>query len=175
MKVEISRNPRVKDRVVIHAHDCWSVDYTLAKIIGPLLKQLKKQTKNPCNAFYEDGYQDLEGEAWERACEEALRKFHRVLDAIIWAMEQIARGGWNEPTAPIPIEQKHLSRTQRNKRNWEVIEWGRGWCRTRMHSELADTIDAQEEEKFRKDQKEYRDRVKEGCRLLGEYFQNLWD
>ncbi len=82
----------------IDDYDIWSMDYTLALIILPMLKQLKNTkhgspgdipffsqvsdgTAQYCFDFYADGDMD----AWKAGHE----KWNSILDKMIWSFEQI--------------------------------------------------------------------------------------
>ena len=100
MKVNFGR-PGRKNRanhVHIDDHDCWSLDYTLARIIHPALIRLK-ETQHGYPELWEDGmcYHDhytrqlhfdfIDEEVESKYLQD---KWNRILDDMIYAMDIIA-------------------------------------------------------------------------------------
>lgn len=78
------------DYVKIDKFDTWSMDYTLAKIVLPMLKQLK-ETKHGVPS---DFICDKNGE--EIPFEDAERKWNNALDQMIWSFEEILKDDADE-------------------------------------------------------------------------------
>lgn len=69
MKILDTLHPRVR-YIKIDKYDTWNMDSTLAKIILPMLKQLRAEKNG-----YPSGLSE--------------KKWNRILDEMIWAFEQI--------------------------------------------------------------------------------------
>lgn len=167
MKVEITRyksntkedkyrkGKLKKCSVVLDSSDSWSVDWTLATIAAPLIKQLK-ETSHSYGAvpkelvpdhlhstYNPEGYSE---EAWKWA-----------LGEIVFAMEEIANDNANEP----PLYSKEGEMVVHPidpETGFGEIEF--------VGYETTPEVKAV--------YKAYHDRVKKGCELLGVLFQSLW-
>lgn len=71
---------RNKDKVKIEDHDLWNVDETLAKIIGPLIREYRNSddlgTPGSLVGLYDSGG--------------GHKEWLKILDHIAWSMDQIA-------------------------------------------------------------------------------------
>jgi hypothetical protein len=157
MKVSIGRYPKGdtprRVKIVIDPYDTWSMDHTLALIIVPMLKQLHA-TKHGA-PFVDDEYvpEHLRSTAappteneWD-VDDNHFKRWDYVLDEMIWAMEQIA----NDDS-----ESKFYDYS-------EVVE----------EADLMEQV-AQikcDHEGLQK----HHDRIANGTKLFGIFFQNLWD
>lgn len=89
MRVKIGPyRAKKRQKVSIHIDkwDTWNMDYTLALIIVPMLKQLKDTKHGIPSDFVEEGEDWVVGEA----------KWDFVLDKIIWSFEQIIHSEYEE-------------------------------------------------------------------------------
>ena len=139
-------------KIQIDRWDTWSMDYTLAYIIVPMLKQLKDTKHGAPNVDLTDVPEDLlpneaEEAAYKSNGETDTHFFDRwdwILDEMIWAFEQKCRDHWEEdfyvyeddPTARFGI---------------------------RLVSQDQDGLKA------------HHDRMMNGFRLFGRYYECLWD
>lgn len=159
--------PWNKEVVKIHAWDTWSMDHTLAKIVVPMLKQLK-ETKHgiPCE-FAEVGgedyirqmsfgfYSEEVGSLFENHAE---RRWNEVLDKMIWSFEQIILDETNdvywEPY-------------------WEDMDPSEEVPENSVYNQLK----MEHPRKKINNQKydEYYKKLQEGYELFGKYYRNLWD
>ena len=147
---------RRKRKVKIHIDpwDTWSMDHTLAPIILPMLKQLKETKHGAPNVDMEDVPREL------RATKAQLNKYNKsgttdpkfferwdwVMDEMIWAFEQKCRDHWEEDYYGPYIESK-------DKRElFGRFEW----------------IDDE-------GRKKHQERMSNGFRLFGKYYESLWD
>jgi hypothetical protein len=157
MKVNIgdypeNDNPRVID-ITIDPYDTWGMDHTLALLIVPMLKQLKA-TKHgaPC---VDDEYvpEHLRSTAappteneWD-VDDNHFKRWDYVLDEMIWAMEQIV------------------------DHDNEGLFFD--------HSEVDEEADLMEQIAQIKCDHEglhkHHERIANGTKLFGIFFQNLWD
>ena len=175
------RNTKIR----IDRHDTWSMDYTLAHIVLPMLKQLK-ETKH--GSPYVDN-EDLP---------EHLRMSKRE-------MKVLDEGGWNKKLKATEEEQKAVEAKFHSRWSWildEMIfafeshfnEWedqfisgDTDWKCTPVDA-AGDEVPKSEAKLFRMDRgpahtyeidmeghNAYGKRIQDGYKLFGKYYQNLWD
>ena len=139
--------------ITIDPYDTWGMDHTLALLIVPMLKQLKA-TKHGA-PFVDDEYvpEHLRSTAappkendWD-VDDNHFKRWDYVLDEMIWAMEQIA----NDDS-----ESKFYDYS-------EVVE----------EADLMEQV-AQMKCDYEGLQKHH-ERIENGTKLFGIFFQNLWD
>ena len=121
MKVYLGKT---KDFVKIDPWDTWSMDHTLAKIVVPMLKQLRDTTHGSPVVDWEDRPDHLIG------C---------IIDPNNGEVDEFFHQAWD-------------------------------WVLTEMIYSFQHSIDQWDEEV-----EVDHDRVKNGFRLFGKYYQNLWD
>ncbi len=168
MKVYIGRYPNNptkerKVRVRIDPWDTWSMDSTLVPIILPMLKQLKEKKHGSAGsmpAFEYDSnrkqasfpfYAEGDNLAWETGH----AQWDAVMDKMIWSFEQLDTD-WED--------QFHSGE---HDILWEPVP---GTDLTEMKRGPNDT------HKF--DMEGYvahLERIREGLRLFGEHYMDLWD
>ena len=156
MKVSIGPYPDEGDQEVdvhIDPWDTWSMDHTLAYIIVPMLKQLKETKHGAPFVDNEDVPEEL------RMSEEELDQFHEdgtsdnkffrrydwVLDEMIWTFEQ-------------------------KNTDWEDLYYG-PWIDNKSGEPLGGHFEWVDDEGRRKHQ----ERMSNGFRLFGKYYESLWD
>ena len=152
-----------KVKVRIDRWDTWSMDHTLAPIILPILVQLKatkhgapmvdmkdvpkelRATKKQLDAYGKNG--DVDPKHFER--------WDWVLDEMIFAFENKVNDNWEEQfeTGTSDIQWKKLE-----DGNYEMVK---GPNDTREYDWEG--------------RKAYQERISNGFRLFGKYFENLWD
>lgn len=136
----------------IDKFDTWNMDHTLALIIVPMLKQLKAEKHGAPLVDDEDVPDHLQSTAapakdtpWDTDANH-FKRWDWVMDEMIWSMEQIV-----------------------NDDNDQFYD----------HSEVDENADLSTQLEQMKVDREglqrYHDRIQNGCRLFGKYFQNLWD
>jgi len=190
MKVEIGAYPdegEQKIDVHIDKWDTWSMDYTLAHIVLPMLKQLKETKHGAPNVDVEDVPEEL----WPN-CKEVLaydkdgstddnffKRWDYVMDEMIWSFQHKVDDDWVEATYPdFPDETAGY--------DVKELEWkGVGPCQLRLFPdefgemedyELYELVRSDEPRHFDMDKyKKYQDRISNGFRLFGKYFESLWD
>lgn len=116
---------KTKQFIKIDPWDTWSMDHTLAKIVVPMLKQLRDTTHGSPVVDWEDRPDHLIGCIIEPNNGEVDEFFHQAWD---WVLTEM------------------IYSFQHSIDQWDV------------DSEQVD-----------------HDRVKNGFRLFGKYYQNLWD
>jgi hypothetical protein len=145
-------NPKQKISVRIDDHDTWSMDYTLAHIITPMLVQLKatkhgspmvdmtdvpkelRATKKQLTAYSKTGEAD----------DNYFKRWDWILDEMIWAFEQKCRDNWDEDFYEYEDDD--------TERFGVKLVW-----------------------EDREGQKAHQERMSNGFRLFGRYYENLWD
>jgi hypothetical protein len=151
---------KAKEKIVIEEFDTWSMDHTLAKIILPMLIQLKETKHGAPFVEMEDvpellrwdmkdeRHYNTKGEVDEQYFE----RWEYVISEMIWAFEQKCRDDWSgdyykyEDT-PEDDKSEDFSERMGLKLVWED----------------------------RKGHQEHQLRMTNGFRLFGTYFENLWD
>ena len=167
MKVYIGRytdgkEPRKID-IRIDKWDTWGMDHTLALIILPMLKQLRdtkhgssgrmpgfQQTSNLGQSsfpFYAEG----DDAAWEAGH----KQWDEIMEKMIWSFEQVLDDNWEDQYW---IEKPKIDWEAMNNDavSQELVWKKRGVC----------DWDAREK---------HQERINEGLRLFGEYYEDLWD
>jgi len=149
-------SPTQKTKIRIDSYDTWSMDHTLAPIILPMLKQLKETKHGAPAVEFKDVPEELmppDAEAVKKLYmengetdENFFKRWDYVLDEMIWAFEQKCREDWMEDYYGPYIESK-------DKRElFGRFEW----------------IDDEGRQK-------HQERMSNGFRLFGKYYENLWD
>lgn len=175
MKVKIGKFLKTKPQQIsieIDKHDTWGLDHTLAYIIYPALLQLKvakhgvpgefamvggeDYLEQRCFDFYQETHAD--------AFDEKIKEWDLVLDKMIWSFQQILMDDWQDKYYHgdqtidwVPNEDKFLNPITGKLEETYTMKHKEGyWSDTeglRMHQE----------------------RIEEGLRLFGKYYQALWD
>ena len=147
-------SPKQKTSIRIDKYDTWSMDHTLAPIILPMLVQLKATKHGAPFVDYEDVPEELrpEPEWYEKYSKNGetdpdfFKRWDYVLDEMIWAFEQKCRDNWQDDYYGDYVENQKYGPMAGS------FEW----------------ID-------REGQKAHQDRMSNGFRLFGKYFESLWD
>lgn len=164
-----------KMKIKIHPYDTWSMDSTLSPIILPMLKQLKEtkrgsgyidledvpeemrytETEDYDAQLTFDFYYDNDTSKQKLKCDVHTR-YDWVLDEMIWAFEQLCDDDW-EQQYWITHPEMDLSEYPEDEGKeiipirWKV-EGECDWEGRRKHQE----------------------RISNGLRLFGKYYQTLW-
>lgn len=147
--------------VKIDRWDTWSMDHTLAYIVAPMLKQLRNSTHGSPNVDDEDVPEELrstsappkENEYDTDANHHA--RWEWALDEMIFAFESKLDDSWE---AQFESGESDLQ--------WKKLENG-----------MSEMIRGPNDTKVYdyEGRQKYEDRIKNGFRLFGKYYQNLWD
>ena len=150
-------------KVHIDRWDTWSMDHTLAYIILPMLKQLKETKHGAPYVDLKDVPKELHGKKLTKkqkdngeVDDKHFERWDWVLDEMIFAFEtKVDDGRWEEQfeTGTSDIQWKKLENG-----NSEMI---RGPNDTREYDWEG--------------RKKYQERISNGFRLFGKYYENLWD
>lgn len=163
--MQINIGPYKKKRKVkikIDKFDTWSMDHTLAMIIHPMLKQLKK-TKHgaPC-VDDDDVPEELKSTTappkkneWDTDSNH-FKRWDYVLDEMIWTFKQLKRD---------------------NEKNFWIVEPELDLT-SYPEDEGKDIIPIRWKVEGEMDQEAYEahwTRIDNGTRLFGKYYRSLWD
>jgi len=158
-------HPRVT-YVKIDRWDTWSMDHTLAYIILPMLKQLKESKHGAPNVDDEDVPREL-WSIYALPKEEYdvdgnhFKRWDWVLDEMIFAFERKNDDTWEEAFSSGEIDWKS-----------EACEWDENG-----KPKMFKMVDGPNHT-YKCDyegMKVVGDRIQNGFRLFGKYYQNLWD
>ena len=151
-----------KVKVRIDDYDSWSMDHTLAHIIVPMLKQLKETKQGGPWVDYNDVPEELR----PNEAEVELYKTKGETDTYHWA-----RWDWVMDEMIFAFESKLEDwEEQFQSGNWDIssIERADG---------LFEWVDGPNNT-FKIDwagRMAYQERISNGFRLFGKYYENLWD
>ena len=155
--------PKRKEYVRIDPYDTWSMDHTLALITLPMLKQLK-ETKHGAPATDDD---DVPEELRSTNCPQPkdgdtddnwFKRWDWIMDEMIFAFEHIVDDSWEQEFHT--GENDFIEKT--------VIK------NDTVYFEI--TEGPNHTSKFDKDGwTKVNERINNGTRLFGKYYQNLWD
>ena len=154
--------------VKIDRWDTWSMDSTLADIILPMLKQLKKTNHGAPYVDDEDVPYELRSindspyvKEYEIDAPRHFARWEYVMDQMIFAFECKVDDSWED-----------LFRSGKHDIKFEPSAWDENGKVTmsRMVKGPNDTYVWDYE-----GMKEYEKRIQNGFRLFGRYYQNLWD
>ena len=152
--------------VHIDPWDTWNMQDTLGYIVRPMLKQLKENKHGAPHVDLEDVPEELwpneaEEEAYAKNGETDIHFWARwdwIMDEMIFAFESLA-GGENE-------DWESQFETGVSDLQWKKLEDGN----SQMIHGPNHTMETDWE-----GHKAYAERVQNGFRLFGRYYQNLWD
>lgn len=151
----IHEKKKIKIKIRIDEYDVWSMDYTLSLIILPMLKKLR-EVKHGCghtdDSDVPEGLNLRSTEAPPKekeydVDENFFKRWDWIMDEMIWTFEQLASDG-------------------------------RGENQFYDHSECEGLSFEKSFDKLKVDQvglKNHEDRIANGLRLFGKYYQGLWD
>ena len=145
-----------KIKVRIDDYDTWSMDHTLAHIILPMLKQLKATKHGSPFVDDEDVPEHMRHSGDTQGHDNWIHyKWDWVLNEIIWAFEMELDDDWED--------QFHHGSP---KYNWDPLG----------DEEFQEMKQLNPDYRVDYDKiKEYNDRIQNGFRLFGKYYQGLWD
>lgn len=145
-------------KVHIDRWDTWSMDHTLAYIILPMLKQLKERKHGAPYVEMTDRPEHLQ--CYKEPEDHEPDKFHHeawdwAMDEMIFAFESKLDDSWEEQfeSGEYDLQWKKLedgcSEMVRGPNDTKVYDW--------------------------EGRKKYQERISNGFRLFGKYYEGLWD
>jgi hypothetical protein len=162
-------------KIQVDRYDAWSADHTLALIIHPVLVELKKQKQGSPIVDDEDVPDHLKSTAAPPKEEEYdtddnhHARWEYVLDEMIWAFEQHTNYDRNEDQFVHNIEQLDFEFVPITDGKLA----GKGYSSMEVNYQKDPTKPAYWEDKEGK--KAHSDRIANGRRLFGKYYDGLWD
>jgi hypothetical protein len=163
MKVNISKYYKTQGRrvnITIDYHDTYSMDYTLALIILPMLIQLKNSkhgipsnfvnepssSGQECFDFYKDDNVEFQ---------EGQKKWDETLDKMIWSFQQL-------------VEDDFDSKYHHGKTEFDFEKTVNGMSQLVDKNPNGHWYDVEGHNL-------HNERIQEGLELFGKYYRSLWD
>jgi hypothetical protein len=184
MKVYIGRYPKKAGEQKIKVHidkwDTWNMDHTLAHIIHPMLVQLKATKHGAPNVDDEDVPEVLRStSAPPKLNDYDVDEFHfdrwdYVLDEMIWSFSQELEGNWQDQYYSGKSDHWHQAYDKDNNPIGELFRYPDKGPKGYEYTQIVEGPN----HTFKVDMeglKTHHDRIKNGLRLFGKYYQNLWD
>lgn len=187
MKVHIGpyRNNGIGERKIsirIDKYDTWSMDSTLAMIILPMLKQLKKDKHGAPNTDDEDVPKRLRSTSGPKKRNESdtdknhFKRWDYILDEMIWAFEQKNKD-WEKQFhsgkadllwQALDKDYKPIGKPRKMGKEKTEEEKNAKWFTTIKGPKHTHKFD-------KKGWQKHHARMQNGFVLFGKYYQNLWD
>ena len=159
-------HPKI-DYVKIDRYDTWSMDHTLADIILPMLKQLKESKHGAPFVDDEDVPEELKSTSapakeneWDTD-DNHFNRWDHVLDEMIFAFECKVDDSWQEKFRYGEMDKKTVACKWDENGKATMYEWIDG----PNHTYKCD-YDGM---------KVVQERITNGFRLFGKYYEGLWD
>lgn len=161
-------HPRI-DYVKIDRYDTWSMDHTLANIILPMLKKLNEEKHGAPNVDDEDV--PMEIQSWTSPAKgeyevdgHHFARWDYVLGEMIFAFECKCNDNWDDQfwSGTSKYETVETGETvfnpvtQKVEKTYELVQRGDYKCDWEGRQKMQD-------------------RIKNGFRLFGKYYEGLWD
>ena len=149
-------------KVQIDRWDTWSMDHTLAYIVLPMLKQLRESKHGAPYVDLEDVPKELHGKKLTKKQKDQgdvddkhFERWDWVLGEMIFAFDSKVNDGWE---AQFETGESDLQ--------WKTLENG-----------MSEMVRGPDDTKVYdwEGRKKYEERIQNGFRLFGKYYQNLWD
>jgi len=149
-------------KVHIDRWDTWSMDHTLAYIVLPMLKQLKERKHGAPHVDPKDVPKELQPKKQTKKQKDNgetdsthFDRWDWVLDEMIFAFDSKVNDGWEDQfeTGETDLQWKKLE-----DGDYQMVN---GPNHTREYDWEG--------------RKKYEERISNGFRLFGKYYQNLWD
>ena len=167
-----------REEIVIHEYDTWNMDYTLALIILPMLKQLKNTKHGVPHISYEDMPEHLQyiekkydlrarydmvdqlkpieyDDLSELEFQQQIKCWDWIIDEMIWSFEQI-----------LDDDNDKQFFSGESDIYWEKLE--NGYSEMKRGPNDTFQIDHEGLAKHNK-------RIQNGLTLFGKYYRSLWD
>jgi hypothetical protein len=149
-------------KVHIDRWDTWSMDHTLAYIVLPMLKQLKETKHGAPYVDLKDVPKELHGKKLTKKQKDSgelddkhFERWEWVLDEMIFAFNSKVDDEWEDQFE-----------TGEYDLQWKKLEDG---CSRMVHGPNHTAATDWE------GRKKYQERISNGFRLFGKYYESLWD
>jgi hypothetical protein len=165
-------HPEIK-YVKIDRYDTWNMDSTLARIILPMLKQLKDNKHGSPSVDDEDVPEELKStnaspkeNEWDTD-ENWFKRWDWVLDEIIWTFEQKQSGkDWMDQYTSgetdyisVPVDEDGNEVVDKKDTKYFTLRKGPNHTYVMDHEGIT----------------AHQNRMNNGFRLFGKYYESLWD
>jgi len=155
-----------KQKRTINVHidpwDTWSMDHTLAHIVLPMLKQLKEKKHGAPFVDLKDVPKELHGKRLTKkqkangeVDDKHFERWDWVMDEMIFAFDSRINNSWQEQFE-----------SGKSDIQWKKLE---NDCSEMIHGPNHTKVYDWE------GRKAYEERIQNGFRLFGKYYQSLWD
>jgi len=151
-----------KIHVKIHSYDTFSMDDTLTHIILPMLKQLNDTKHGAPFVDDSDVPEELKSTSappkendWDTD-DNHFKRWDYALGEMIWAFEQKKRDWWQEDYI-IEHAEMDLENTEKKENGYYELKW-------KNHGVYD-----------REGEKKHQERMSNGFRLFGKYYEELWN
>lgn len=178
MKVNIRPYPKGnRNRTIninIENFDTWSLDATLALIILPALIQLKNVKHGVPSEFGDVGGDsslsqdsfDFYKESYDDAFEKGVKRWHEVLNKMIWSFEQLTKDDYSDQYhhGEMNMDWKKTDKLYPNpvtgvmEATWQMIDKN---PEEHWYDHVGHML--------------HEERIQEGLDLFGKYYRGLWD
>lgn len=150
-----------KVSVRIDKYDTFSMDHTLALIIVPMLKQLKENGHGAPTVDDKDVPKELQSTNDRNTDENHFKRWNWIIDEMIFAFENIVDDSWQDKFYTGDADWKSIPCEFDEKGDPTLYEMTKGPNHTIKFDLKGYTA--------------YEKRIKNGLRLFGTYYINLWD
>lgn len=154
-----------KVKIKLDKYDTWNMDYTLALLIVPMLKQLKETTNGYPADFSSDygcvGQLTFDADGFKLPEDSGAEAWNDTLDKMIWAFGQVISDDWEDQyyTGVEDYQWKDSKFSDEDGTTYKEITNGP------KHTLVCDSEGI----------KKHYERMQEGFDLFGKYYRNLWD
>jgi len=178
MNDDDSENFERVEHVVIHPYDTWNMDHTVALVVLPLLKQLKETKHGAPFVDMPDRPDHLQ--CYKEPEDYETDKFHH--QAWDWVMDEMIFAFETKCGALVDWEDEFFQ----NDGEISTIEFvGEGPAQLRLFPDEDGKMEDYEYYSMKKTdsktkidwdgRKAYQERITNGFRLFGKYYEGLWD
>lgn len=181
MKVDIGPYPKGnskkkrKIKVKIHGYDIWSMDQTLAEIIYPMLKQMKERKCGAPGTDDSDVPKELRSTSAPPLKEEWhtdknwFKRWNWIVEEMCWTFEQLVNDWEENYYASNEGKLTHIwAETEESvEANTDTKLFRRMKLTKLLRSDLHDNF-------YRFARTNHQNKINNGLRLFGKYYQALW-
>ena len=158
-------NRRIK--VKVDSYDVWSLDHTLSLIILPALKELKRVNNGsphvddgdvPEELHRPEGFVDSEAHKNGELDDNWFLRWEWILDEMIWTFTQLTEDNWD-------LQYHHGN-----------IDFVFEKCESPEHEGLSELVKGPNDTHWfdKEGYDKHQERINNGLKLFGKYYQSLW-
>lgn len=147
-----------KIKIHLDKWDTWSMDHTLALMIVPMLKQLRDNKHGAPYSDLQDVPEHMRYEDTENGSTQWIQhRWDWILNEMIWTFEQIIDDDWESRYTIQEGELDFDDHPEDEGKEYKTVRWKKEYI-----------VDWE-------GRKAHQERIDNGLRLFGKYFQALWD